>query len=430
MRSRPALRLAVGLLLIGATPAGAQVPELLYLSEGNRLWRYDIDSLDRNERLVELVFQNAETDPVGGRDINGMICALPGDAGLLVAGEDTGQPHPPAGFGVLAPHGVQVGKLTPSAFSDYPDPYGCVVDAAGRLFTSETGRQFFGGGNGQLLLWFPPFARFPGPRGAYPRSDATSTDYCKLATDLGTALGLAVDPEGRVYVAAASGMEVVRFWPPFPSGADAAGGCGARDALGSPLADSVRRERFLGPLFRLGLITYSGLAFAPHGNLYVASVASGRIGEFDTDGNLVRMILDPENMLPPYATGYPQGLAVDSRGTLYYTDLDLERHGFDVDTGPDGRLWRIRFDFAGRPLAPQLLARGLGFPDGLGVVPGDLDAALALGSTRVQRAPIPEPLTAQDGEGGAALLVLLAVVFVTGAALWLALWRRRGRLDL
>jgi DNA-binding beta-propeller fold protein YncE len=412
-------------LLAAAGPAAGALPELLYVSEGNNLRRIDIDTLDSGAVLEEMVFRNASDDPERGRDINGMVCALPGDSALLLAAEDTAQPHPPAGWGVLTADGVQVGKLTATVLTDTPDPYGCAVDAQGRVFATETGRKFFGGATGQLILWFPPFVGFPGPPGAYPNTDETSAHYCKLATDLGTALGVAVDPDGRVYVAAASGREVVRFSPPFPTGPDAAGGCAGRDALGSPLAEGVTRERFLAAQWRHGLVTYSGLALAPNGNLYVSSVATGRIAEFDRNGGFVRMILDPGHALPPYATGYPQGLAVDSQGTLYYADLDLALDGLEVGPGPDGKVWRIRFDAEGRPGAPEPVRRGLAFPDAVSVLPGDLEAPARLGSPAVQALPPLAPIEpGRGGETGAALLLLGAVVVVTAGALALA-WRRR-----
>jgi hypothetical protein len=423
MRIRPWILLACG--VAAAAPAGAGLPELLYVSEGNRLRRYDIDTLDRGPLLEEIVFQNADTDPRDGRNINGMVCALPDGSGLLVAGEDTDQPYPPAGWGVLTGYGAQVGKLTATALVELPEPFGCAFDARGRLFTTEVGRQFFGGANGQLIAWLPPFVGFPGPPGAYPDTAATSDGYCKLATDIGTATGVTVDRQGRVYVAAASGMEVLRFSPPFPTGTDAAHGCGARDELGSPMAEPVRRERFVGPLWRRGMLTYSGLALAPNGNLYAASVATGRIAEFDLDGRLVRMVLEPDDWLPPYETGYPQGLAVDSRGTLYYADLDLTLAGLSVDTGPDGKVWRIRFDAAGNPGPPEIVARGLRFPDGLGVLPGDLEAGAELGLRNTPPAT-PAPESPESGEGVAGALLLLVVLVVTGGALLLARRRRES----
>ena len=79
----------------------------------------------------------AARDPARGRDINGMVCALPDGSGRFVAGEDTGQPDAPAGWGVFAADGTQVGKLVASAAAAKPDPYGCAFDGAGRLFTTE-----------------------------------------------------------------------------------------------------------------------------------------------------------------------------------------------------------------------------------------------------------------------------------------------------
>ena len=75
-------------------------------------------------------------------------------------------------------------------------------------------------------MWFPPYA-----------------SYCKLATNLGTAGSVAIDRQGRVYVAQSSGGTIERFSPPFPTGADAAGGCGAVDSTGAPVADAVNRLR-------------------------------------------------------------------------------------------------------------------------------------------------------------------------------------------
>mgnify|MGYP001335414048 FL=1 len=121
--------------------------------------------------------------------------------------------------------------------------------------------------------------------------------------------------------------------------------------------------------------TFSGLAFAPNGNLYAASVATGRIYEYDQGGSLVRRILVPPEWLPPFSTGHPQGLAVDSRGTLYYADLDLRWKGSMPGPGPDGKVRRIRFDTQGQPQAPEILLSGLAFPDAVSVLPGELRPA-------------------------------------------------------
>jgi sugar lactone lactonase YvrE len=359
---------AIGLLAL-LPAASATAGELLYVSEGNRLHRLDLDTIERPPLLREVLVPSSKDDPVNGRDINGMICQLPDGSGRFIASEDTGQPDTPGAWALLAPDGRQLGKLTATARSELTEPYGCAFDAQGRLFTSEVGDPGFLRANGQLIQWFPPFDHFPGPPGAYPDTAEPSANFCKLVTDLGTTGGLAVDARGRVYVTASSRGAIYRYTPPFPRAPDASGGCGRTDSLGSPRADGVFGETFV-----RALATFSGLAMSPHGTLYAASVLTGRIYEYDLTGQRLRSVLDSPRWLPPHPHGTPQGLAVDSAGTLYYADLDLQREGlFGIDTGSDGKIWRIRFDAAGGPLPPELVLDGLAFPDGLGVLPGDLE---------------------------------------------------------
>jgi hypothetical protein len=337
MRRALAAALLASGLGAGAAPAG----ETLWVTEGNRLRVVEIESIGAGPLRERVLVPSASDDPARGRDVNGQICALPD--GRFACGEDTGQPDPPAGWGVFAPSGEQVGKLTPTYTSSYPEPYGCALDAQGRLLTSEVGDPGFLKSNGQLLLWFPPFGAGAG--------------FCRLAGDVGTAGQLAVDAEGRVYLSSASRFRVWRFLPPFPA---AAGACGDAPA---------RREALIGPHPSKGLLTYTGVALSPRGTLYVASVLTGRIAEFDLDGKLVRMVLESEDWLPPHATGTPQGLAVGADGTLYYADLDLVWEGWMPGPGPDGKVWRIRFGPDGAPRAPEVVLRGLAFPDGLAVRP-------------------------------------------------------------
>jgi hypothetical protein len=299
-----------------------------------------------------VLVERAGLDSERGRDVNGTICPLPDAGGRFVAGDDTGQPEKPPGWSVFDAEGGLLSRLVATALTEHPEPYGCAFDAEGRLFTTDVGDPGFLRANGQLILWFPPLVP---EAGGSPR-------YCKIATDIATAGGVAVDGEGRVYVAAAGRFAIRRFSPPFPSAPDAAGGCGARDASGAPLASDVRDE-----IFVRALATFSGLAIAPNGNLYAASVATGEIREYDLAGRLVRKLLDPPGWLPPFATGTPQGLAVDAGGSVYFADLDLVWRFPILEAGPDGKVWRIRFDAQGEPLPPEAIARHLEYPDGLGV---------------------------------------------------------------
>ena len=377
MRAAALVALLVG--LGGAQPARG---EWLYVTEGNNVRRLELAELDRapaGQARAELFVEHASrgdgTGPASDhshprrRDVNGMLCALPDGSGRFVAGEDTGQPATPPGWGVFSADGVAIGKLTTTMFVSPGEPYGCAFDAAGRLFTSELGNVGFGRPRGQLIVWFPPFDRFPGPPGAYPATAETSASSCKIATDIGNAVGVAIDREGRVYVASAGRGTIERFSPPFPTGPDAARGCGRRDASGAPMADTVQRE-----LFFRGLYTFSGLAFSERGTLYAASVFTGEILELAPDGSLLRKVLDPDGWLPPFATGSPMGLAVDRRGTLYYADLDLAWDGLSIGPGENGKLRRIRFDASAAPQPPETLLDGLAFPDGVGIVPDPRDA--------------------------------------------------------
>jgi outer membrane protein assembly factor BamB len=392
-----------------ALPLPGRAGELLHFPEGNRLHRVDVDTIGgKGPLLRDVPIQNAGGESGGGellfvapdRDVNGMLCRFPDGSGRFLMGEDTRQPSPPPGFGVFERSGLQVGKLTPTFFSDPGEPHGCAFapdpdpgdGVLPPLFTTDVGTESISGSDGQLILWFPPYDVYPGDPLAFPETDAPSANFCKLASDIATAGAVAVDAQGRVYVASASadGLgKIERFLPPFPSGPDAAGGCGGMDALGSPVADGVTRQTFASASLLDGMLSFTGLAFGPNGNLFASAVATGRIAEYDLDGNLVRLIVNPGTPpLPPSfptPTGNPQGLAFDSQGSLYYADLNLVgTFPDDVGTGDDGKIWRVRFDKRGDPLPPEVVVDGLAFPDAVAVLPGDLERRKAGGNGKTE----------------------------------------------
>lgn len=365
-------RIRIALLAISlAATAAAQSRPLVYSPEGNRLRRYDIATIDQPPFREDVLIDRASSGP-DGRDVNGPVCPIPDGSGRFIMGEDTGQPTIPPGWGVFEADGTQVGKLTATYFVQPGDPFGCVFDSQGRLFTTEIGNEAPPAPiNGQLILWFPPFDRFPGPPGTYP-NESRSTDFCKIASNIGTATGVAIDEEGRIYVASARTGAILRFLPPFPTGADAAGGCGGTDALGSPVADSAQVETFISDPDQIPTPTY--LARAANGNWYVASVFSGTIGEYDGGGNFVRLVLQaPDGEVGfPLSTGHPQGLAVDADGNLYYADLQLRLGPGGFGPGPNGKVRRIEF-VNGEPRPPEIVREGLAFPDSVAILNGRLD---------------------------------------------------------
>ena len=373
LQSTITMLLVIGAALAGSPPALSAGPYdsglLLYSTEGNRLRRFDVDTIGGT--LVEdILIESAASDPVNGRDSNGIICSIPDGSGRFVLGEDTGQPGTPPGWGIFSADGVQEGKLAATYRTANAEPFGCVFDRKARLFTTDVGSQAIGATSGQLILWFPPYDVFPGAPAPYPNG-SISDNFCKIAVDIGTAGQPLIDKKGRIYVTSSGGLSVLRFSPPFPKGPDAAGGCGAIDSKGSPLATTVNREVFLPPN---GLSTYSGIALAPNGNLYIATNLTGTIGEYDLNGNLVRMILDPGTFAGlPIATGNPQGIAVSPSGTIYYADLDLQGNLPAVGPGSNGKVWRITFDEFNDPNPPEIVRQNLDFPDGVAVLPGNLE---------------------------------------------------------
>ncbi|MDH3707917.1 MAG: hypothetical protein OES57_17765, partial [Acidimicrobiia bacterium] len=114
--------------------------ELIYSTEGNRLRRFDADTVGTARLAEDVLIERASLDP-DGRDVNGEICFVPDGAGRFVAGEDTGQPSPPAGWGVFEADGTQVGKLTATYNVAGAEPFGCEFAPDGTLFTSEVGFQ-------------------------------------------------------------------------------------------------------------------------------------------------------------------------------------------------------------------------------------------------------------------------------------------------
>jgi hypothetical protein len=160
---------------------------------------------------------------------------------------------------------------------------------------------------------------------------------------------------------------VYRYTGPFPKRPTAAAGCGSEDPTGAPMADEVNKETFIQPVpFSLNA---SGIARSKAGTYYVSSVFTGRIDEYDAEGAWLRTILEPPlGELPPYSTGTPYGIGVDSKGTIYFADLGI---GLGPPPGPEddqGSEFAIQFDADGNPSDPIMFDDGLDFPDGIGVL--------------------------------------------------------------
>lgn len=394
MRVRLGVLGAAALLAVavGVVPArSAGPPKQLVLSpEGNHLWAYDAAT-----GAAQLVVQAQNGDDPGEgvepnsaqrRDINGQICVAP-NGQHVVTGEDTvfgdGTSHGPrvAGWGWFHPRFdaktgrlalVQQGKLSPEVggpgYRGDPDNYGCGFLDNGRLFTTAIGDRFPGQpANGQLFLWFvsdpaAPTLETTG-NASYLVGDVA---HCEIAGDLATAGGIAVDGNGDVYVAtnrpddAGNPGGVWRFSGDWPTNARECEGFEATRELvipghGLPVVPDAR------------VVTPSSVAISAGGTLYVASVFTGTVSEYDKDGTWIRDVYPTAPIAPMTGpTGNtPYGLAFTARGDLWLADLGI----VGGEPGPGlGSVQRVRFDAAGNPIVPaDTIAEGLQFPDGLGV---------------------------------------------------------------
>ncbi len=334
---------------------------VVFSGQGNDLVAYEAEPPFASQTVIT----NATDDP-GGRDINGQICFDPDDARRFVAGEDTDQGGAGApGWGIFELSGDQVGdfaatqvaKLVPTyqSATDNAENFGCGFLPDGRIVTTDIGNQAAGEGNGQLIVWFPPFG-------------FGDNSYCKV--DVGLATGQAIlVTEQVVLVAQARAPGVFSYdIDAMPTGADAAGGCDTVDDTGAPLSTAVTPEPFIVPTDTNGIVAPSGLAAGPDGTIFVSSVINGVIGAFGPDGTHVGVVVRPPDGetlgAEPFTSGTPLGLGVDSAGTLYYADIAVvvDENG----VGPGSGLGTVRRLLPGSG-EPEIIDDGLRFPDGIGV---------------------------------------------------------------
>ena len=404
---------------------------IVFNGEANRLNAYD-PVTGAKQRVIA----SHADDPEHGLDINAQICFDPDGSRRFIAGEDTGQPTPPAGWGYFKLHGEKigelsaqkVGKMTPTYQAhnqlqqSQPENYGCGFLPDRRLFLTDIGDQYPGNaGNGQLMIWFPPF-------------DRTDAPYCKIDVGIATAGGIWIDSQQRVYVASARDAVggdpagVWRYRGTWPTSGDAGGGCGRKDVTGAPLVDNGRitKERFIAAPDPGGVTTPYAIAPSGHDTLYVSSVFDGVISEYDLNGTRIRNVVQPPAGVPvgqAADSGTPLGLGVDSQGTLYYADLGI----VTVQPGPGaGSVQRVRFE-DGQPLAPEVIDENLDFPDGIGIL--EFDVPRVLGDTVSGGAG---GAAAPAGGGGGRVLpatgetgrVTLALALLAGTAVLVATRRR------
>jgi hypothetical protein len=365
------------------TTAPAPAAPIIFNGQGN-----DFDAYTATPPFTKQVVihhHDEKTNP-DGLDINAQICFDPHNPRRFVAGEDTLQDtvgHP--GWGIFELSGSKVGalsakeigKLVPTyqTSNDNPENYGCGFLPDGRIITTDVGNQAVGDGDGQLIVWFPPFD-------AKPAGDSTKgvdwppVKYCKVEVGLTTGQGALVRDDG-VFVANARADSDhpagVYKYPldAFPTNDTPAGGCDGKDKTGAPMVKDNRGTVFVDPGKGNTVATPNAIAAGPDGHLFVTSVINGVIAEFTADGEYVRDVVKPKEgeklSAQPFSVGTPLGLAVAPNGDIYYADIGIVISDSGVGPGNGtGTVRRVHF-VDGEPQAPEVMDRGLAFPDGIGI---------------------------------------------------------------
>jgi hypothetical protein len=157
----------------------------------------------------------------------------------------------------------------------------------------------------------------------------------------------------------------------FPASDKPAGGCDGKDATGAPMRGHAAASVFVEPGKGNTVATPNAVAQGPNGHLFVSSVINGVIAEFTADGTYVRDVLKPqagEKLGPkPFTVGTPLGLGVAANGDVYFADIGIVAGPKGVGPGDGtGTVRRVHF-VDGQPQAPDVMDRGLAFPDGIGI---------------------------------------------------------------
>lgn len=367
--------------LDGATtspPTPAAGPVVL-VTQGGHLDAFEPVPPFASQRVV-----TGSSPQSGGVDVRGQICPLPDGTGRLVvavgtdAGSATDQPGPGGTGGPGVPpaateaarwalfrlRGGAVGDLTAEPVGELTldrgpgeGAFGCAFLSDGRLVTTDVGDPTGARADGRLVLWFPPYT------GGAGRS-------CTLDAGIAAPRGLWVDDQDRIHVASGASPTagVWRYSGPYPTGPDAAGGCGRTDPAGEAQADRTRRELFV-PDGEHELTGPTGVAGGPAGTVFVAAATAGIVNEYDANGELLRTVLRPPPgwtpgpELPP--TGRPLSIAVAPDGVIYYADVGAVATGTVLVGAPGtGSLRRITPP-GPQGSTPETMAGALDHPTGV-----------------------------------------------------------------
>ena len=246
-------------------------------------------------------------------------------------------------------------------------PAGVAVDGDGRLWVADTGNS--------RVLWFnmaASKASGAAADGVLGQPGFTSSGSATSAEGMEVPGGVAVDGSGRLWVADTLNNRVLRF----DNAADKASGAAADGVLGQPGFTSK-----LAATTAEGMWSPYGVAVDVNGRLWVADAANSRVLRFEAaagkpSGAAADAVLGQSSFTGrAWGAGatlmyWPSGVAVDLGGRLWVADSANRRVlRFDAAAGKssgaaaDGVLGQPDFTSDGRATSAQ----GLGYADGVAV---------------------------------------------------------------
>ena len=332
----------------------------------------------RRRRSATNASITTRADDPKGLDINAQICFFPGTAPRrtwFIAGEDTGQPNPPQGWGIFQLHGHE-GRHVPrharSASSPPPTrarPTTPRTTAAascrdGRVLTTDVGNQ------ADRQRRRPAHRLVPAVR---PHRQVR---YCKIDVGIATAGGICGRRAGPRLrrVGPAPDRRRPPLHRPVPDVGHARAAAAARTTrTGAPMADEgdERRSSSRPPLRSP---RPNAIVPAPRGGFYVSSVFNGVIAEYSGTGHVPPH--DPpaargrDRSAPkPFSTGTPLGIGVDRRRRRSSTPTSASSSAptASAPATTPARCGASASSTASRS-RPTPWRRGLAFPDGIGVL--------------------------------------------------------------
>ena len=257
--------------------------------------------------------------------------ALDGDGNLYVADQGNNRVvefATPLSSGMAASR--VIGQATfstnasgsPSA-SNLDGPMGVALDRFGNLYVADSN-------NHRVLEYQHPLGNGMSATNLFGQANFTSNLIADPPTDksLNFPMGLALDPQGKLYVADNGNSRVLVY--DNVQGLVCPGSCPASLVIGQPNFTTSAT----GPASPTSLNNPYAVALDPKGNLYVADTLNNRVLEYNlplANGMMANLVIGQANQTSAFPTAGPTGLtnpsalALDPAGNLYVADLSNSR---------------------------------------------------------------------------------------------------------